>query len=81
MHTAIKDMRKYRDYYNSTGTYDDQLYDLDLFKENDENPDMSVYQAVYKGSSNPIARGIPVYTDGNGKILTIQELRERGVRL
>ena len=81
MSRSIRNMRDYKAQFEDNGTYDDVRYELSLVKEDSDNPENSVYEVFYKGTDNPIARGIPVYTDNMGKILTIQELRTRGVRL
>ena len=81
MSRSIRNMRDYKAQFEDNGTYDDVRYELSLVKEDNDNPENSVYEVFYKGTDNPIARGIPVYTDNMGKILTIQELRTRGVRL
>jgi hypothetical protein len=44
--------------------------------------DLQIYQVVRRTNTrDPIAIGLPVYTDKYGKMLTSKELAERGFRL
>ena len=83
---SINNVREYRDRYAEIGRVPSG-YSLDIVASHNPDQlnisnDLQIYQVVRRTNTrDPIAAGLPVYTDRMGKMLTSKELAERGFRL
>ena len=83
---SINAVREYRDRYAEAGNRVPRVYSLDIVQSHNTDQlgisdDLQIYQVVRRTNKrDPIAVGLPVYTDKYGKMLTSKELTERGFR-
>ena len=83
---SINAVREYRDRYAEAGNRVPRVYSLDIVQSHNTDQlgisdDLQIYQVVRRTNTrDPIAIGLPVYTDKYGKMLTSKELTERGFR-
>lgn len=83
MISSINAARQYRDRYIDNGNKINYgVYNLKVVQAHrPTDSDLQVYEVVRATNVNdPIAIGLPVYTDRYGRMLTSQELKQRGFR-
>lgn len=83
MISSINAARQYRDRYVDNGNKINYgVYKLKVVQAHrPTDSDLQVYEVVRATNVNdPIAIGLPVYTDRYGRMLTSQELKQRGFR-
>lgn len=85
MISSINSVREYKNRYAEVGRVPSG-YSLDIVASHNPDQlnisnDLQIYQVVRRTNTrDPIAIGLPVYTDKYGKMLTSKELAERGFR-
>jgi len=85
MISSINNVKEYRDRFTE-GNKIPSNFSLDIVQSHNTNQlgissELQIYQVVRKTNTrDPIAVGLPVYTDKMGKMLTSKELAERGFR-
>jgi uncharacterized protein YaaQ len=83
MNSSINAARQYRERFDENGNkYDRSIYALSIVQAH-RPPDanLQVYEVVRATNKlDPIAIGLPIYTDKFGRMLTSQELKQRGFR-
>jgi len=85
MISSINNVREYRDRFTENNRIPSG-YSLNIVQSHNTNQlgissELQIYQVVRKTNTrDPIAAGLPVYTDKMGKMLTSKELAERGFR-
>ena len=83
MTSSINAARQYRERFVENGNkYDRSIYALSIVQAHrPTDANLQVYEVVRAtNKSDPIAVGLPVYTDRYGRMLTSQELKQRGFR-
>jgi len=83
MTSSINATRQYRDRFVENGNkINYRFYNLKIVEAHrPTNSDLQVYEVVRATNVNdPIAIGLPVYTNRYGRMLTSQELKQRGFR-
>lgn len=83
MVSSINSARQYKNRYEMDGNrYDRSVYALQpVQSHNPEDAELQVYEVVRATNRrDPIAVGLPVYVDRYGKMLTSNELAQRGFR-
>jgi hypothetical protein len=83
MTSSINAARQYRDRFIENGNKrDPSIYGLKIvLSHSPQDPQLQVYEVVRATNINdPIAIGLPVYTDRYGRMLTSKELEQRGFR-